>query len=96
MGQVLALRSTPVNPEVVEAAREILRRAEAGMQAFMFVGIDVAGQAEIGICGDFADDLDYATEAAREGFSRLVGHKFEEREAEEALPHRLQPKVRKA
>ena len=66
------------------------------MQAFMFIGIDAEGQPEIGICGDFADDLDYATDAAREGFSRLVGHKIEQGDVEVALPNRLKTKMRKA
>ena len=49
MGQVIELIRSPANPAVVRAAKEILRRAEAGMQSLMFIGVDAAGEAEIDI-----------------------------------------------
>lgn len=94
MGQVIALRQHPVNPEAVRVAREILDLTERGlMHSLIHIGVGPDGKAVMGICGEFAEDLEYATETASEGFSLLVGHKIEQQQTaptEEALPKRMQ------
>lgn len=91
MGNVIALRRNPVNPAVVNAARRILELSEKGlMTSLIHIGVGPDGQATLGIDGDLVDDLQYATELASEGFSRLVGHKIEVRtQPRHVLPRRL-------
>lgn len=52
----------------------------------MYIGVDADGETVLGFCGEFVDDLEFATEAASEGFSRLVGHKIEQRGPKQELP----------
>ncbi len=93
MGEVVVLRKTPVNQVVVNAATNILRDAKEGMTALMYISVNGSGETEIGLCGEFSDDLEYATEAASEGFSRLVGHKIEQRATKNIIPPRLRRKA---
>lgn len=83
MGQVIELRSHPANPTMVATARKILDMAERGLMTTMIhIGAGPNGEAAMGICGEFAEDLEYATEACSEGFSLLVGHKIEQQKAD--------------
>lgn len=95
MGTVIALRRTPVNPAVVEAARRILELSEKGLlTTLIHIGVGPEGQSYMGIDGELVDDLESATEVASEGFSRLVGHKIEQRtEPRHVLPRRLRKKA---
>lgn len=91
MGTVIALRHPPANPAVVEAARRLLELSEKGLlTSLIHIGVGPDGQAVLGIDGEVVDDLRYATELASEGFSRLLGHKIEQRtQPRHVLPRRL-------
>jgi hypothetical protein len=62
--------------DVIAYCERLLCRARLGEVQGALTVISVAGGAdEITICGVFADDLSYATSAARAGFDLLVGQK---------------------
>lgn len=56
--------------------RGLLARAEQGqITGVMFVAAVTTGKDQIGMAGDFAEDLDYAQQAAAGGFTTLTGLK---------------------
>ena len=74
MGQVIQIRrKNQAQPEVVEAAADLLRRAENGLITGLIVLASVRdAKNEIGVCGDFAEDMAYARHAANRGFATLL------------------------
>lgn len=61
---------------VANTLRVLLRRAEAGeLDGFIYLASCCQGDDKIGLCGHFAEDLDAAVIATREGFNCLLGHK---------------------
>ena len=76
MGQVLRLPITQVRNDLVDVLQDLLDKAKRGeVTGLMHVVTVSDSQIETGVCGDFSDDLDYATDAATKGFASLLGHK---------------------
>lgn len=96
MGQVFTLRNHPVNPAMLRTAKKILEMTEKGLlTSLIHIGCGPDGKSIMGLCGEFAEDLQFATEAASEGFSRLVGHKIEQQSSDviTLVPPRLRRKA---
>lgn len=88
MGNILQLRPSAPRSDVIAYYRQRLARAESGeLQGGMDVISVRDGADEIGVCGEFADDLEYARAAAQAGFGVLVGHQLHHEKNQ--LPRRL-------
>lgn len=65
VGQVINMRANPLaNPGAVERGKEILSRLSRGeLTGFFYVACGPDVDDEIGICGEFAEDIEYAERA---------------------------------
>jgi hypothetical protein len=82
------LRPSAPRSDVVAYYRKKLERAESGeLQGGMDIIAVRDGPDEIGVCGEFADDLEYALTAAQAGFGAIVGHQLHREKNQ--LPRRL-------
>ena len=76
--------------KVANTLRVLLRQAEAGeIDGLIYVASRVYAVDKLGISGLFADDMELATEAAREGFNCILGHKACIERQNPKLPRRL-------
>lgn len=92
---MIALRKNhPAQPEVVEHLEHLLGRARQGLiTGVLCICGTVSGPDELGLCGDFAEDLDYASRAASQGFAAMLGYKFEVAQPRRGLPRDLKGSV---
>lgn len=76
MGQVVNLRaSRPEGSEAYESGRAVLARMQSGeLTSFFYIASGPGVDGEVGVCGELAEDLDHAKEAAIAGFQALFGH----------------------
>lgn len=76
MGQLIRLPITQVRRELVDVLQDLLDKAKRGeVTGLMHVVTVSTSEIETGVCGDFSDDLDYATAAATKGLESLLGYK---------------------
>lgn len=74
MAKVIQLQKKSARPEVVERFSRQLAQARMGrITGLMYVVARSDGTTQSGFCGDFKDDMEYATAAASESFALLVG-----------------------
>lgn len=88
MGTVIRLkRKLKDQPEVVEFVKALLTRAEMGLVSGIICLASIEGdENEIGLCGDFSEDAEYAVRAAGRGLAALVAQQNGSRRHRRAAP----------
>ena len=73
MSQLFNLWASPLaKQDVVEFAKDLFTRATLGRVSGVFFVVASPGEDdEIGVCGEFAEDIDYAVRSANSGMSHL-------------------------